>query len=275
MRRGTRTITAVAATALALTTGIGSAAATNDTTAPARLALQQAGVSPGQPGVSLPERGSTVQAGDLSITYPAAATTSRAIDRHTRVFDGRHFDQVVQSTGQDDVRMLTVLTDRSAPTTYDYSFSGEKLEPVADGYVAVLDGQSGEPVAIIEPAWAKDADGKPVATHYEVDGSTLTQVVDVDESTAFPVVADPSVKFHWWGVDVHYNWRETSLTATGAAGCALVATWIPDATLSKVVAFSCGAVALWAKTAKSRGKCIAMKKAWVGPLIPWYWSCKH
>lgn len=275
MRRGTRSMTAVATLAVALTTGIGSAAATTDSTAPTRLALQEAGVSPGAPGVAVPDRGRTVHAGGHSITYPAAATTSRAINDHTRVFDGRHFDQVVQSTGQDDVRMLTVLTDRSAPTTYDYTFDGQQLRALDDGYVGVFDVETGEPVALIEPAWAKDANGTAVPTRYEIDGSTLTQVVDVDEHTAFPVVADPSVKFHWWGVDVHYNWRETTVTATGAAGCALVAAGIPDPTLSKVVSFSCGAVALWAKTAAGAGKCIAMKKAWVGPLIPWYWSCQH
>ncbi|HHT7068150.1 hypothetical protein [Bacillus thuringiensis] len=41
------------------------------------------------------------------------------------------------------------------------------------------------------PAWAKDANGKPVATHYKVDGNKLIQVVEFDKNTAFPVIADP------------------------------------------------------------------------------------
>jgi hypothetical protein len=274
MRRGTRVLAALTGAAIALTTGATSASATTDPLSSTRLALQRAGVSSGTAGVALPQRGSTVRAGDLTIGFPDVADASRAVDAHTRVFDGPHVDQVVQSTGADDVRLLTVLHDATAPTRYNYSFAGRTLRGVGQGYVAVYD-DGGEPVAVIEPAWAKDANGDAIATRYEIDGSTLTQVVDVDEHTAFPVVADPSVKFHWWGVDVHYNWRETTLTATSAAGCALVAAWIPDPTLTKVVAFSCGAVSLWAKTARSHGKCIAMKKAWVGPLIPWYWSCTH
>jgi hypothetical protein len=274
MRRGTRTIAVLAALAVSLTAGAGSASATTDPTSTTRLALQQAGVSGGAAGVALPVRGSTVRAGGLSITYPAAAATSKPLDTHSRVFDGRHFDQVVQSTGSDDVRMLTVLSDAGAPSRYDYSFAGHELRQVDLGYVAVYD-RSGEPVALIEPAWAKDAHGNAVPTRYEIDGSTLTQVVDVDEHTAFPVVADPSVKWHWWGIDVHYSWYETWLTASSTAGCAAVAAGIPDPTLTKAVSISCGLVSAWATAAMGRNKCIAMKKAWVGPLIPWYWSCRH
>jgi hypothetical protein len=207
-------MTAVATLAVALTTGIGSAAATTDSTAPTRLALQEAGVSPGAPGVVVPDRGRTVHAGGLSITYPAAATTSRAINDHTRVFDGRHFAQVGQSLGQDDVRMLTVLADADAPTRYDYSFAGHELRELGDGYIGVFDAETGEPVAVIEPAWAKDAHGRAVETRYEIDGSTLTQVVDVDESTAFPVVADPSVSSHWWGWQIRFSRAETGRIAS-------------------------------------------------------------
>lgn len=292
MRRGTRTITAVATLAVALTTGIGSATATTDmptttttttTTAGSatttntaktgvatstRLALQRAGVSPGSPGVTLPERGSTVRAGDLTIGYPQAATTSKPVDDHTTVFEGRHFDQVVQSTGQDDVRLLTVLTDRSAPMTYDYSFAGHQLRAVDDGYVAVLDQESGEPVALIEPAWAKDANGNPVATRYEIDGSTLTQVVKVTKSTAFPVVADPSVVKHWWGVDVRFSKSETESLANGGGACAGVLAKVP------YISTACTIVMGWALTGEAMHKCVAIKRYWPGPTIPWYWGCK-
>jgi hypothetical protein len=43
-----------------------------------------------------------------------------------------------------------------------------------------------------EAAWAKDANGAPVSTRYRLEGNTLVQVVDFDQNTAFPVVADPS-----------------------------------------------------------------------------------
>jgi hypothetical protein len=266
-------MTAVATLAVALTTGIGSAAATTDSTAPTRLALQEAGVSPGAPGIAVPDRGRTVHAGGLSITYPAAASTSRAIDDHTRVFDGRHFDQVVQSLGKDDVRMLTVLSDADAPTRYDYSFAGHELRKLDDGYVGVLDADSGEPVAVIEPAWAKDAHGRAVETRYEINGSTLTQVVDVDESTAFPVVADPSVSKHWWGLELHFSKAETQAIAVSSGACATVLSFIPSVPTA-VIGGICKVATLWAGAAVTYRKCVAVKRLWTGQVIPWYWSCR-
>lgn len=235
------------------------------------IALSRARVATGSAGLALPTSGDTVRAGDLTIRYPRAASRSKALGSYTRVFDGPRFDQVVQSTGGGDVRMMTVIAGPSSPTRYEYTFEGRTLRQVGQGYVAVYRG--GEPTAVIAPAWAVDARGRSVPTRYTVSGDTLTQVVDLTAATAFPVVADPSVKFSWWGFEVRYNWRETSITATGSAGCATVAALIPDPTASKAVAVSCGLVSLWARTAQSRGKCIAMKKPWVGPLVPWYWSC--
>lgn len=66
-------------------------------------------------------------------------------------------------------------------------------------------------VATIGAAWAVDANGTAVPTRYEIDGTTLTQVVETDAQTAFPVVADPS----WWW----WLW-------TGAACAANLATFV-------------------------------------------------
>lgn len=51
-------------------------------------------------------------------------------------------------------------------------------------------------IATIDTPWAVDANGNQVPTHYDINGSTLTQVIEPDSNTAFPVTADPSVK--WW-----------------------------------------------------------------------------
>jgi hypothetical protein len=60
-------------------------------------------------------------------------------------------------------------------------------------------------VATIGAAWAVDANGEAVATHYEIDGTTLTQVVETNAQTAYPVVADPA--WYWW------VWTATSCAA--------------------------------------------------------------
>ncbi|MDR0614720.1 MAG: hypothetical protein LBF82_01985 [Lactobacillales bacterium] len=48
--------------------------------------------------------------------------------------------------------------------------------------------------SIFSPAWAKDANGDTASTSYIVDGNQLTQHIDFDEHSVFPIVADPN-----WG----------------------------------------------------------------------------
>ena len=43
---------------------------------------------------------------------------------------------------------------------------------------------------IIDAAWAKDGNGNSIPTYYEICDNKLTQVVDFDKNTVFPVVAD-------------------------------------------------------------------------------------
>ena len=52
-------------------------------------------------------------------------------------------------------------------------------------------------VATIGAPWATDANGASLASRYEVDGLTVTQRIETNDDTAFPVTADPSV---WWWV---------------------------------------------------------------------------
>lgn len=60
----------------------------------------------------------------------------------------------------------------------------------ADGSIAATD-SAGALIGGISPAWAMDASGTPVPTHYELPEEQVTQVVDTGATTVFPVVADP------------------------------------------------------------------------------------
>lgn len=108
---------------------------------------------------------------------------------------------IVQTDGS--VQINTVIDDAKAPTEFAYPVSvpdGGKLQ-LEQGGVSILDSAGGW-VAGFLPAWAKDADGNGVPTHYEVRGSTLVQVVEHDRAgTRYPVVADP-----WLGVNLISNW---------------------------------------------------------------------
>jgi hypothetical protein len=92
------------------------------------------------------------------------------------------------------LQITTVIADRDAPSRFDYVVSldeGSQMVIDGEGVVQILD-PAGAMTAGFAPAWAKDANGVDVPTHYEVAGSTLTQVVDHSwPDLVYPVVADP------------------------------------------------------------------------------------
>ncbi|MFC8600129.1 hypothetical protein [Isoptericola sp. NPDC057191] len=78
------------------------------------------------------------------------------------------------------------------------------------------------PVATIGAAWATDANGTPLETRYQLDGTTLTQQITTTANTAYPVTADPSA---WW-------WVRTSAMCAGQIAIALV----PGAKAARILA---------------------------------------
>lgn len=111
--------------------------------------------------------------------------------------DGSTTVPVVKSDGS--VQITTVIESPDAPTEYVYPLdvpAGATVELDESGFVSIVSA-SGEFLGGFASAWAKDARGAEVATHYEVDGTTLTQVVEHGERASYPVVADP-----WLGIDL-------------------------------------------------------------------------
>lgn len=124
---------------------------------------------------------------------------------------------VVEADGT--LRLNTVIATATAPRRYSYHLTvptGESLKLTATGAVVVGD-DAGHVTAVIAAPWAKDANGAPVPTRFEVQGSTLIQIVDFTAKTAFPVVADPSVSWLWWGRTVKYTTTETKKIADFAS----------------------------------------------------------
>jgi hypothetical protein len=97
------------------------------------------------------------------------------------------------------VQLVTTIADETAPTRYSYDVSlthGQSLT-LANGGAQVANAD-GSIAFVVGSAWAKDADGAAVATHYEVDGNRLTQVVShAGTSAAYPIVADPIFIAPW------------------------------------------------------------------------------
>lgn len=111
--------------------------------------------------------------------------------------DGSTTVPVAKSDGS--VQITTVIDGPEAPQNYEYPLdlpAGATLEQDDGGLVSILSAD-GEFLGGVAPAWAKDAKGNDLSSRYEIDGTTLTQIVAHGAGDAYPVVADP-----WVGIDL-------------------------------------------------------------------------
>jgi hypothetical protein len=152
------------------------------------------------PGVTLPDAGTDAAAlaldtGVLEVTPDSAQGAPFESTSAKRSFDTNNMEVAVgvQSTSS-GLRSLIYIESGGAPRRYDFSIGGDvaSLELTEDGGVAALDA-NGDLVAAAPEPWAVDSAGDPVETHYEVSGTTFTQVVSHGGRMAYPIVADP-----WW-----------------------------------------------------------------------------
>lgn len=154
---------------------------------------------------SSPAKGVTLRSAEgnaLSIQLPHtnSAEPVEVLGDGTFAYPGEDSANAVAVTEQ-GVQMLTTIANKDAPSAFSYEIdlnAGETLELVPSGAVVVVD-SAGETVLAFGEPWASDAEGKEVETWFEVDGSTLTQVVDhtADEDVTYPVVSDPIVLAPW------------------------------------------------------------------------------
>lgn len=114
----------------------------------------------------------------------------------------------------DGFRSLVTIENADAPNEYSFKYNlpdGCKLITSEDyygndsdaGYIYIInendiliDEESGEEfyeiIGSIAPAWAKDANGNAIRTSYKINGDTITQVIEFDENSVFPIIADPT-----------------------------------------------------------------------------------
>jgi hypothetical protein len=120
-------------------------------------------------------------------------------------------DMLTRSTPDGGWQAIAVIHGPEAPRRVTIPLAGSealRLESVSDGSVRVLDA-SGALAFTVEAPWAFDANGDPVHTSYEISGQSLVQFIDHDESSAFPIVADPTVS---GGVAPFYQFYWASIT---------------------------------------------------------------
>lgn len=154
------------------------------------------------------------QLGHLAMKLPFSkiSSTSRVLSSGIVEFDNNNGSSIVPVIKSDgSIQVATVIRKSNAPTHFDYQFQMDgtaKVMKYGAGLVLFNDGKF---AGAVTPAWAKDADGKDVPTHYEVSGTTITQVVDHQNGKfSYPIVADP-----WLGVNLFSSIYIASWTAGG------------------------------------------------------------
>ncbi|QAV70047.1 hypothetical protein ESZ53_06115 [Salinibacterium sp. UTAS2018] len=124
-------------------------------------------------------------------------------DKGSAVFES-NADYSVVPLPQDDgaVQLVTILDSSESPERFDYDFSSTSdvtLNLQENGMVIVLDEAGGWLGGVASP-WAFDSEGTAVPTHFEVLGSTLTQVVEHQSGDfVYPISADPYANQNLWG----------------------------------------------------------------------------
>lgn len=230
--RSTKT-TAVFGSLFALTIPFSIAAAP----APANIEDAQAVIAATAPelsGHSLQQLDIAISDGPGPLTGPSVSVASPIDDRtmEIRVIgaegdaqdegDIRVFDTdspaakaYVQPT-PNGVRLLTAISSRNAPDQYSYAFDAQPGTSAFDigGGVLSLEQPDGSSAGLIMPAWARDAAGRELPTHYSWRDNVLTQTIDLNvPDITFPVLADPN-----WT----YSFRTTTGNTTPAQGWTLL-----------------------------------------------------
>lgn len=100
----------------------------------------------------------------------------------------------VRSLADGTVRFLSIVQSPRAPQRYAYDLGDVRLTGEEDGSVLLQRGDI--VIGEVEAPWAYDASGAAVPTRYEIEGGTLTQVVDhTSKDFVYPITADPKISF--------------------------------------------------------------------------------
>jgi hypothetical protein len=226
---------------------------------------------------------------DLVIELPFAEDAQLSYSGERPFFDNGNGSSTVPLVKDDGaVQILTTIEHAGAPTDYKYEFDladGDSLVLSADGGAEIRDAD-GLLHTTIDAPWALDANGDSVPTHYTVDGATLTQVVDLAATTAFPVVADPTISFGW-AIYVRYSKSDVRTVTTGLGGaindkakfgfilCGKIPHWAAKAGCALLGTSLHSSIYNTFKYAKDHNQCVEVQLAYISylPVVWKSYSC--
>ncbi len=167
---------------------------------------------------------------EIRVTLPLSdSATLRASDGLAELSDNESssFVPIVQEDGS--LAIHAVLQNAESPTDFEYVVETDSplfFQVIPDhGGVIALD-ENGEIKLLVAPPWAVDASGVSLPTHFTIEQNRIGQHVEVNEHTAFPVVADPWLGFnlvssYTWSYVKGSGWRiniNPTLVARGYTG---------------------------------------------------------
>ncbi|MFJ6831918.1 hypothetical protein [Streptomyces sp. NPDC091209] len=217
--------------------------------------------------VSLPTRAddpisATKGEDTVQLALPGVGEKEASSTSGTTVFAGRDdsVSTAAQATTDGGFRALFTLEDANAPRQQSFKLTlpaGATIRQTAEGGLVVFDA-SGEIIGGLETPWAKDANGAPVPTAYQVEGDTVTQTVETGANTVYPIVADPK----WtWGIisgTVYFNKKETAHLASNAGFVAVLFAAAPPP-FDAYGILNAANISRVAWNAGSDGKCVEVK----------------
>jgi hypothetical protein len=166
-------------------------------------------------------------ASEVSLGIPGADEEASRF-RGNLVYAGVEADtSVVARSTAAGTQALIVIDGPDAPSSFRFPIEIDgrpvRFERAEAGSFAVYEEGATEATAQIQPAWAVDAAGRPVPTHYEVRDGSLEQIVD-HAGASYPVVADPQFTWGWVTGTVYFTRSETRKASTFSGMLSIVAT---------------------------------------------------
>lgn len=178
-------------------------------------------------------------------------------------------DAVIVTQPQPDgqARILAILRSELSPERYAYDFAanGSHVQLTLDAFggVSVVD-SAGNKVLFVLPPWATDAEGRDVPTRYEVNGTSLVQVVDhLGAGFTYPIVADPAT-CGWVTCTYYFGKKATKDFSTAASAAAVCSALAKIPPLAAGCAIAWAAIVVQANRAVNRNMCLKIKWTKVG-----------
>jgi streptogramin lyase len=173
-------------------------------------------------GISLPETGVSIDV--QGSTDRSASVVSDAGAFYPNVAEESDLTVVPTPTG---VETLTQLRSTDSPTSQTFSFNfpaGATLHETEDGGAAVT--RDGEPLIVVRPPSAIDAEGEPVPVRMEVTGSNLVLNASPTPDAALPILVDPVFESYTWMNNNNHNGIYTDWLPASTNEAILKPSWI-------------------------------------------------